>query len=218
MPCGYRARTIWQKDSAALQTITQKNINFLQDHGATDIVLACNSASAIKSSLCCGAPVFDVVQPICNTYNKESVGKLVVLCTDATKNSEVYRARITTPAQITHIALSDLATCIDTNQSEAVVYTYLQKELMGDRTLMSIIEDADAVILGCTHYPFFMNVFKQLLPNKILDPSVFLAAELLECGVLRKEKSQLRIHFTSKNAHLHTYAQSVFPNARITCE
>lgn len=164
-----------------LTALTVANIQFLLDHGATTIVSACNSVSASLA-----LSVYDILS-IRPEHLIEMVGpcvaafrgsrERVALCaTTATIDSGIYQSAFRMIGKdILACPIPDLAGAIERGDGEAKYERQIRA------ALREVPTDAyDCLILGCTHYPLVIDVFRRCLPGKrIFDPADAVAERVL---------------------------------------
>jgi glutamate racemase len=148
------------------------------------VVVACNTASTAAAHLLrplqdAGIPIVDPVTPICRWLAAERRYQRVgVMATRATVASNRYRALLDRMGgediELVQEACGNLATVIEegrgnTPECDAMIGEYLKPLLA---------TDVEAIILGCTHYPYVMDQIATRAPGvEILDPAVFMALE-----------------------------------------
>jgi glutamate racemase len=148
------------------------------------VVVACNTASTAAAHLLrplqdAGIPIVDPVTPICRWLASERrYHRVGVMATRATVASNRYRALLDRMGgediELVQEACGNLATVIeegrgDTPECDAMIREYL-KPLLATHV--------EAIILGCTHYPYVMDQIATHAPGvDILDPAVFMALE-----------------------------------------
>src|SRR5688572_11549281 len=170
------------KSTAAIQAYSVKICDLLIRQNCKVILIACNSASAaayelVKEYVGSKAKVLNVIDPIVQYIAKTYPGKSIGLIgTKQTVNSNVYKKKV--DALDLGITLKSLATPLlapmieegffNNNISESVIATYLS-----DPTL----ENIEALILGCTHYPLIKNQISNFYEGKVdvLDASELVA-------------------------------------------
>jgi len=148
--------------------------NFLMNQGVECIVIACNTASAyaletIKKSI--NIPVYDVITPAKIEATKYlNVG---VIGTKATIKSGAYSV----PGRACPLLVPLVEEGEITGEiAEAVVKKYLQGF------------DVEALILGCTHYPYLIDVISKYTNAKLINPGECLARNLPKFEGVGKEK------------------------------
>ncbi|HEY7615475.1 MAG TPA: glutamate racemase [Terriglobales bacterium] len=145
---------------------------FLQQHGADMLVIACNTATALafdQISHSAKVPVVGVVDPGAERASAASKNrKVVVLGTEATVSSHAYRKALEARGvQAREKACPLLVPLveegwIDHPVTEQVARIYLN-EAFADG-----FQSADVMVLGCTHYPLLKPLLKRVAPSHVL--------------------------------------------------
>lgn len=173
------------KSAATIQAYSVKICDVLLQKNAKLILIACNSASAaayelIKAYVGSKAKVFNVIEPVVDYVATHYSGKRVGLIgTKQTVGSGVYEYQI--KVKDPSIGFSALATPLlvpmieegfhDNNISEAIIEQYLKD---------TALQDIDALILGCTHYPLIKPQIDKFYQGQIevIDSSKIVAEAL----------------------------------------
>jgi len=149
------------KSAEAIRYYSGKITEFLLDHNAKVILVACNSASAsafdtLKEEFRERAPLIDVIDPVVDYLVSRNFKKVGVIGTKRTISSGTYDAKIR--ERIPGTRLVSMATpllvpmieegFIFDDISNAIIRTYLSNEALNG---------IEALILGCTHYPIIRN-------------------------------------------------------------
>lgn len=169
--------------------------DFLEQQGCKMIVIACNTASAhaykaVMKNSGKRIPVINVIDPASQEVAKKFSGKTVgVIATSGTIRSGIYKRRIEKLApgtRVNSLATPLLAPMIEEGYfnnkiSTTIIHSYLQK-----KTLQNI----DALILGCTHYPLIKKEVESYYTGKtvVFDSAQWVAKavkEQLESSGLR---------------------------------
>lgn len=180
------------KSTAAIQAYAVKICDLLLRQQCKVIMIACNSASAAayelgKEYVGSKAHVLNVIDPVVAYVSEAFAGKQVGLIgTKQTVNSNVYKKKLDNSdrnVQLESLPTPLLAPMIEegffnNTISESVIQTYLS-----DPALQNI----EALILGCTHYPLIKEQIAAFYQNmiEVLDSSELVARHVGE--VLRKE-------------------------------
>ena len=161
---GDTARTPYgNKSPDRVRQYAIEDARFLLERGATDIVIACNTASALAldvlRSTFHDTRFFDVITPAVSAVVSSSWYKVGVIGTRATIGSDIYASRIATAkpvVEVTSIACPLFVPLVEEGwvrfpETKRIVRRYLsplrQKQI-------------DALILGCTHYPLLESVIR----------------------------------------------------------
>src|SRR6266851_1612269 len=147
-------------------------VRFLQDQGAELLVIACNTATAlaldeIKAATSVG--VIGVVEPGADAAAAASRKRnVVVIGTEATINSHAYRRAL----EAREVAVREKA-CplfvplveegwVEHPVTEQVAKIYLSEAFSEGA------QDADVLVLGCTHYPLIKPLLRRVAPDHVI--------------------------------------------------
>ncbi|MCZ2127240.1 MAG: glutamate racemase [Anaerolineales bacterium] len=200
----YGARPLTQ-----IQKFSETIARFLLEQNSKIVVVACNTASAaalthlretFREAQFVGME--PAVKPAAETTR---TGKVGVLATPATFQGALY-------ASVVERFASDVELFQDV--CEGLVQEIERGNLRGEETrriLYSALrpmleENIDAVVLGCTHYPFVIPLIKEIAGDKVrvIDPAPAVAKQvkrLLEAGErLNKNPQSGQIRFITSGA------------------
>jgi glutamate racemase len=165
------------KSASTIQTYSLKIAQMLLEQNCKLILIACNSASAAAFELVKGhigqqAIVMNVIDPIVDLLRKQYAHKNIGLIgTRQTVHSKVYQKKIdglNNNIKLTSLATNLLASAIEEFGSSRAIDGLLE-EYLSHATLQNL----DALILACTHYPIVKNKIATFFQHKIeiVDPS-----------------------------------------------
>jgi glutamate racemase len=168
------------------------------DHDVKAIVVACNTAAAsgldeLRSEL--AVPIIDVVAPGASALVEATEsGRVAVIGTVGTVSSGAYLRAVEHAAMLagrdvtlTSAACPGFVEFVERGQTSGDEVTVLAERLLAP----VIAADVDALLLGCTHYPFLSRVIGDVVGAGVTlvssaDETAFSAARLLgDLGVLR---------------------------------
>jgi glutamate racemase len=217
------------KSTAAIQAYSIKICNMLIQQKCKLILIACNSASAaayelVKEYVGSKARVLNVIDPVVDYIKERYEGKTVGLIgTKQTVLSNVYKKKVDLLDK--NIILRSLATPLlapmieegffDNNISESIIASYLSSPPL---------EQIEALILGCTHYPLIKNQIAKFFGDhvEILDTSEIVARSLkalLEQHYLLNEKGEgKRQFFVSDYTLSFEQSTNIFFGSKIQLE
>jgi glutamate racemase len=145
--------------------------SFLQQQGAGLLVIACNTATALaleQIRRAASVKVLGVIEPGAQRARAESrTGKAVVIGTDATVSSHAYKKAL---AGLKIEALEKACPLlvplveegwVDHPVTEQVAKIYL------DEAFRDGFDDADVLLLGCTHYPLLKPLLHRVIPKNV---------------------------------------------------
>jgi glutamate racemase len=161
------------KSAATVAHYAVGAVRYLQDQGAELLVIACNTATAlaldeIKAAAC--VAVIGVIEPGAEAAAAASrKRKAVVIGTDATISSHAYRRAL----EARGVAVREKA-CplfvplveegwVEHPVTEEVAKIYLSEAFSEE----SGNDDADVLVLGCTHYPLIKPLLRRVAPDHI---------------------------------------------------
>jgi glutamate racemase len=149
------------KSAESIRYYSGKITEFLLDHNAKVVLVACNSASAsafdtLKKEFQDRTIIIDVIDPVVDYLSTRKFRKIGVIGTKRTISSGTYDQKLKEKApgtSVISLATPLLVPMIEEgfifdDISNAIIRTYLSNE-----TLSGI----EALILGCTHYPIIRN-------------------------------------------------------------
>lgn len=145
--------------------------SLVEDYGAKAIIVACNTASAaaldvLRAEL--PVPVIDVVQPGTDALVRATrSGHVGVICTIGTHSSGAYeKAVVATGADVvlTNAACPGLVEFVERGQTSGE-----EVRILTERLLAPVLDaDVDALLLGCTHYPYLADVIGDVMGGEVV--------------------------------------------------
>jgi glutamate racemase len=170
------------KSAGLIETRSIAIVEFLLSQHAKAIVVACNTATGVAiQTLRARFPVPIVamepaVKPAAAHTRSGVIGVLATSMTIASDNFAKLHERFGADVKILMQACPGLVEQVETG------------DLSGDRTralveqyvLPLLAQEADTLVLGCTHYPFLASLIREIAgpPVQIIDPSPAIAREL----------------------------------------
>lgn len=178
--------------------------SLVSDYGAKAIVVACNTAAAalpvheLESELAADGldiPVIGVIDPGSQALVRATrSGSVGVIGTIGTISSGAYELAVARAAYGATIDLTSAACPGFVEFVERGRTTGPEVALLAERLLAPIREaKVDALLLGCTHYPFLARVISEVLGDNVMlvssaDETAFALRELLQgAGLLRSD-------------------------------
>ncbi len=159
---------------------TELLARYLESAGVSEIVIACNSASAaalhhLRETL----PEISFVgmEPAVKPATEMTTnGTIAVLATGATFQGELFRSlvgRHASDVSVVEQPCPGLAAAIEQDQPVG--------ELLDELLAPVLAAGADVVVLGCTHYPIIRDEIAARLPDgtTLVDPSEAVAAQVV---------------------------------------
>lgn len=192
------------KSETAIQSYSIKICNLLLEQNCKVILIACNSASTaafdlVKEYVGSRAIVLNVIDPavkyIAEHYNSKKIG---LIGTKRTVLSGAYKSKIEKLNQ--NIELESLATPLLVHLIEEGFYSNkIGDEVIHQYLSDDILDDIEALILGCTHYPLIKDKVEAFYASQVdvIDSSeevakslesILLEKDLITEGTLPKHK------------------------------
>lgn len=149
------------RSTAAIQAYTIKIANILLNQQCKLILIACHSASArafelVKEYIADKALVINVIDPMIRLLSEKYISKHVGLIgTRHTVNSEIYKNKIKAlnlNIKLSSYATNLLASAIEEFGDHQVIDSLLETYLTHPN-----LQNIDALVLACTHYPIIKN-------------------------------------------------------------
>lgn len=207
------------KSADAIRYYALKISKFLLEQNCKMIIIACNSASSAAYDLLLdffeGKTLFvNVVDPLVNEVLKGDFKHVGVIATKATIHSSIYRNKIKAGNQ--HIKVSQLATPLLAPMIEEGFYSgSIAKGVIESYLDHSDLNNIDALLLACTHYPLIRKEIEDYYGGKvtILDSTDIVADEarrLLKAEGLLADKKH-----SSDQFYVSDYTQSFEETSRL---
>ncbi len=192
--------------------LTSNAADFLLDHGVKALVIACNTATSASINILrqkLDVPVISMEPAIKPACEMPGDGKVFMLATEATTHIARYRAllsRMPDPERVISIGCSGLVNRIE-------------RGILADDAFDDILSanlskyhgmKADAVVLGCTHYPFIAGAIDRYFSmhftgeHMLFDGNIGTVKQLgrvLESNEIESKDGKAEINFfTSGNS------------------
>ncbi|HEY1678081.1 MAG TPA: glutamate racemase [Candidatus Sulfotelmatobacter sp.] len=160
--------------SKSVETVARYAVeaaHYLESHGAQMLVIACNTATALaldRIKAAAHVPVVGVVEPGAEAAAAASKNrKVVVVGTEATVSSHAYRKALEARGlQAREKACPLLVPLVEEGWVDHPVTEQVAKIYLGE-AFADGFEDADAMVLGCTHYPLLKPLLGRVAPPHV---------------------------------------------------
>ena len=177
--------------------------SLVKDHDAKAIVVACNTASAaaldeLRAQL--PVPVIDVVEPgAAALVRTTESGRVGVIGTVGTIGSGAYARAVAAtrrPVALTAVACPGFVEFVERGQTSGDEVHILAERLLAPVKAAAV----DALLLGCTHYPYLARVITDVMGTDVTlvssaDETAFVArSELARLGLLRSDRGEPAEH------------------------
>ncbi len=158
------------KSLEEVRGLTVHNVEKLMDRGAKSIVVACNTATsaavAVLRERYPDLPLVGIEPAIKPAVSQYAGGRIVVMATPMTLQQEKFQrlmGKYKMDARIICLPCPGLMEFIERGDLDGEdLRKYLTELLWG-----VIREKVDAIVLGCTHYPFARGMISQVVGDKV---------------------------------------------------
>ncbi len=173
----YGTKTVEQ-----IYSFTKRIIDFFIENNVKNVVFACNTTSAtvydiLQKEYLNKVKIFPLIQPVAKYVVSDLKDKdnVVIFATRATVNAGKYSKEIYKTNQNIKVYEIDCTGFVE----------IVEKRLYKDRNALNLIElkldeakkyRPKRIVLGCTHYPYLVDIFKSILPDvEYFNPASCLA-------------------------------------------
>ena len=193
-----------EKSKEQLLEYSQNILNYFGECGCKAVVMACNTTSSVIYNDIKGKydfKLYPVVQSVAHILADLPIKKIGIFATKATISSGAYRteiARYNPEMQIfgqycphwVHIVENNTV-----NQKSSI-------EIIKNDLDMMLSKGPEKMVLGCTHYPYLLDVLSKFAPREMfIDPAIYLAEfikhDLEQSGLLSDSKERFEKFYVS---------------------
>jgi glutamate racemase len=199
-----------------IQTNAKRAIQFLKqkcDH----IIIACHTVSTTcynkLTEWSDPVPLTHMVQPTLRLIQHLKPASMVLLATTATIKTQQYQRqlKLMLPSMIMRtLACPNLVEAAEHGETHVtpILATYLNHQL-----------PADVWLLGCTHFPLFLNDIMQHVTGHVIDPAQTLLNDLLSDYAVQPSNMlpHITCHVTAHVERFQQIAKKILPYAFTTC-
>lgn len=199
-----------EKSADAISRYSCDITYFLHTHNAKCVLIACNSASANAFHALVNTypkQVFiNVIDPVVDYIRHESFKHVGVIGTKATIGSEAYQRHLSSPGvRISAKATPLLAAMIEEGFTSGDVASSVIRAYLGNDP----IRFADALILGCTHYPLIEKGIESVIAS---DCQIVNSPAIVARAVKQQLESNALCSSRSKPGTIRMYVSDLTPS------
>jgi glutamate racemase len=170
------------RDAEQIRQFITEIIGFLSNQGVDHVVMACNTSAAVgldHARRISPVPVHDIISPA-TRHAAANYRRIGVMATQSTANSRAFSQRIkyhAPEADVFELGCPKLVPLVEAGD----VYSDHAKAILMEYTSRMEENEVEAIILGCTHFPFLARAIRDLLPNSValIDPAALLAEQII---------------------------------------
>ena len=217
------------KSKENIINLSKKGIDFLLNKNVKAIIIACGTATSQALDLVSklySIPIFGIIEPtVSYIVNKSSLKRIGILGTRGTIKSNAFENNLLIAKPNLDI-ISKACPLLAPIAEEGLIDSDIAK--LAVHEYMKDLHDVDALILGCTHYPLFTELFKnEILPTtEIINTGITLSNYLYSnlnkdlfnnsnnCGNVEIYLTDTECNFLDiarKFLNINTYKVNFFP-------
>ena len=142
------------KSAEELVGLMRRGVRILRNHGATELVSACNSISApVLGGFAGNTRIIEMTRPTAREARRYAGKRMLMIATEATVRSRMYHDALHMTVNFDMLPIPALAGAIEAAESEEKLSAIVREALQQ--------KDAhayDVLLLGCTHYPLVSGI------------------------------------------------------------
>ena len=211
------------RSSDEILKLSTAMLDFLGNKGIKIAAIACNTISVLGSELRkrYNFPLVSIIEAACSYAAELKVKQIGVFATNFTIRGGLYEKllnRLNPEIKTCSIPSPTLASIVDEGQMDSPAARNEVKRLISE--LMEKSPDSRHVILGCTHYPIVMDLFKAEAPfitfiNPAQAQAEAVKALLCKNSLLKREPidgnntAHLKIFTSGKERQYHAVLEKL---------
>lgn len=168
------------KTHEELKNIVTKDIEYLMSKNISILGIACNTATSViheeYPEILQSPLVFNPISSVCEYIKtNKDMNRVLVIGSKYTVSSRIYERFLDKERDLKVLQASEQLLIEHIEQSDK---QRIQEEIL--RIKKNVERDGiDTLVLGCTHYGYIKDIFRNELPNiQILDPSEIMARDI----------------------------------------
>lgn len=192
------------KSAESIQNYSRKITEFLLDQGAKVVLVACNSASAsaydiLMEEFGTRTILMDVIDPVVDYLGTRNYSRVGVIGTKRTISSGTYENKISLKSPGTSVV--SLATPLLVPMiEEGFIFDDISNAILRAYLSDASLQNIEALILGCTHYPIIRNQISKIFNFNIevIDSGKLVSVilrDLLEKNNLLNDSGKVKDQF-----------------------
>ncbi len=202
-------------------------VDFFVDKHVNIIVLACNTVTAVAiETLRKNYPLikFVGIEPAVKPAAEQTLTNVIgVLATKRTLNSARFLQKVKElpPEVIVKTCIgTHLATMVEEGEENSIA----TRELLSAYITPMLYDGIDQLVLGCTHYPFFLPIIRQILPSfvTIHNPAPAVAKRILSLldipiNVQYQQQGIINVYTSASSFHMEMRCHTMEFPEEIVC-
>ena len=208
------------KPQAEIRDLTFAVVEKLLDMGIKGLAVACNTATSAAVRLLRNTypelPIVGIEPAVKPAVTESHGGRILVMATPMTLKQEKFQnllAKYREQADIVPVQCDGLMEFVEHGDLDGQELD----DYFAEKLSPVLTDDTESIVLGCTHYPFLLPVFRQVIGERgvaVVDPSPAVGrrvGQLLDQYDLRAEKG------AAANYGFLTFADEAY-RSRLECK
>lgn len=211
------------KSRESIINLTKNGVDFLISKNVKAIVIACGTATSQaleEMRKIYNIPIIGIIEPTVKYIKNKKYKRVGVVATSGTIRSKGWENNLVNAIsgiKVESIACPCLAQMAEEGWTENDIAKLAVREYLKD---LDDKENLDGLVLGCTHYPLFTNIFRNELGEKvdIINTGIVLSYDLKE--ILKEKglendknhKGNYDIYLTDTENDFVNVAKKLLPN------
>ena len=213
------------KTKEELVEITKNIFDYFRTRNVKAVVMACNTTSAVTYDIIRNEydfKIYPLVQNVSESIASEGWSKIGVFATKATINSHAYKRELqfyNPNTEVFEVACPEWVQIVENSlmyeiSSIGNIKLYINKMLE---------KNPEKIILGCTHYPYLMEILSRFASADIfINPAKYFAEyiynDLNNSGLLNNERNYEPKFYVSANSSQFKQTSKLFYDVDVVSE
>ncbi|MCM1265453.1 MAG: glutamate racemase [Candidatus Gastranaerophilales bacterium] len=208
------------KTKEELISYSRSIFDFFKSKNVKAVVMACNTSSAATYSTISKEydfKIYPIIQSCAKVISSLDITRLGIFATESTINSGVYESEIHKYNQHIKTFSQSCPKWVNIVESNTQNHPENIEVIKSDLTKM-LTNNPDKIILGCTHYPYLLDVLSKFTKkDKFIDPAdyfvEFIKSDLTDSNLLNTQTANGTEEFyVSANPEQFKIASKMFYN------
>ena len=192
---------------------TKSILNFFIEKNVKYVVIACNTTSAVayeklKDEFKNKLTIVPLIQSVAldASLNLKSNDKIAVLATRTTVNSHKYKEeiqKVNSNLEVIEVDCTGFVEIVENGLYDKKESTDLIK------SKLEPLKDVKRIVLGCTHYPYLVDIFKNILDVDYFNPATAVA-KIAKDIIKNEAEGSINEFYVSSNPEGFVKNSSIF--------
>ena len=206
-----------EKTKEQLLEYSDNIFRFFEEKGCKAVVMACNTTSSVIYNDVAGKYNFKLypsVQSVAEVLSGLNIKRLGIFATRATIESKAYSKNIARYNQNIEVFGQFCPDWVHFVEENSMDKPENIKIIKADLDKM-LANEPERIVLGCTHYPFLLDVLSQFAPKDMfIDPALYFAEyiknDLTENNLITQAANRFEEFYVSSSPELFKSSSKMF--------